>query len=403
MHRGAFLLPPTSGLFGRPSNRDSHWLYRSDLVSDPAIDKAVIKFDDPSEPDKKKAKLLELRIGGAAGAQTVFPPSVHPSGEAIAWSNGKDPDPPTIPGHELLAKSRRLAAAALLGRHWPRQTGMHNAAILIGGLLRRTGWTIADITLFIEAVARAGGDVSDIKDRIRTARDAAEAFDAGKKTQGLPTLEKTFGKDVADALADWLGLRRGAASQPTAAAGPKPVIRLGPNLAAVAAETERAIFAAGLPIFARDTLLVRPVDHDAQGRENTGRQVRRDPGALSALHHGRCRRFRAIRQPDEKLHCRQAAQPKSPKSILTRSDHWPFKPAHGILMCQSMRPDGSLILAPGYDAATGLFLIGLPAMPAISGSADQGRRGCSSAHIEGRGARVSAGRAAGPGGRACRR
>ena len=51
--------------------------------------------------------------------------------------------------------------------------------------------------------------------------------------------------------------------------------------------------------------------------------------------------------------------------ILTRSDHWPFKPANGILMCQSMRPDGSLITTPGYDFATGLFLIGLPAMPAI--------------------------------------
>ncbi|MGO9234716.1 MAG: hypothetical protein ACLP4V_11785 [Methylocella sp.] len=59
---------------------------------DPAIELlkqihvGAIQFLDPEVDDKKRATLLEVRCGGGGkGAQTVFPGSVHPSGEAIQW------------------------------------------------------------------------------------------------------------------------------------------------------------------------------------------------------------------------------------------------------------------------------------------------------------------------------
>ena len=196
-------------MFGRQSRRDSHWLFVSDITNDVSIQTAVVNFNDPTR--KTDARLLELRIGATAGCQTIFPPSTHPTGETIAWSNGAAPAPVSITGKDLVTRSRRLAAAALLGRYWPQRkgTGGHNAARLLGGLLRRAGLTHADIALFVEATARAGMD-PDVRDRERTARDAAEAYDAGKKTQGLPSATKVFGKEVTDAVTQWLdsGARR---------------------------------------------------------------------------------------------------------------------------------------------------------------------------------------------------
>jgi putative DNA primase/helicase len=46
---------------------------------------------------------------------------------------------------------------------------------------------------------------------------------------------------------------------------------------------------------------------------------------------------------------------------------WPFRPLNGVITCPTLRPDGSLFTAPGYDAATALYLSGtltLPPLPA---------------------------------------
>ena len=77
-------LPLTGKVFGRASRPRSHWLYITDLCETES--KATLKFAEP--PALGGATLVELRIGaGDKGAQTVFPPSTHPSGEAIGWDS----------------------------------------------------------------------------------------------------------------------------------------------------------------------------------------------------------------------------------------------------------------------------------------------------------------------------
>jgi hypothetical protein len=44
----AFILPKTGAIFGRPSARMAHWLYRTDLAL--TADKSAIRFKDPSRP-----------------------------------------------------------------------------------------------------------------------------------------------------------------------------------------------------------------------------------------------------------------------------------------------------------------------------------------------------------------
>ncbi len=74
-------LPPTGAIFGRKSKLRSHRLY---YVTSPI---ATIQHCLPADADGKKAMSVELR---STGCQTVFPPSRHPSGEVIEWSDTDD-------------------------------------------------------------------------------------------------------------------------------------------------------------------------------------------------------------------------------------------------------------------------------------------------------------------------
>ncbi|MEU2077131.1 hypothetical protein [Streptomyces sp. NPDC013489] len=52
---------------------------------------------------------------------------------------------------------------------------------------------------------------------------------------------------------------------------------------------------------------------------------------------------------------RELLMPKSCGTLLGRKD-WPLPPLRGIITSPVVRPDGTLVTAPGYDRATGLFL-----------------------------------------------
>ena len=80
------LLPPTTATFGRRSKPCSHHLYVSDLCK--TEKRAAIQFKDST------GTIVELRIGGAGkGAFTVFPPSMHVSGETVEWVTEGEPAP----------------------------------------------------------------------------------------------------------------------------------------------------------------------------------------------------------------------------------------------------------------------------------------------------------------------
>ena len=54
--------------------------------------------------------------------------------------------------------------------------------------------------------------------------------------------------------------------------------------------------------------------------------------------------------------------------MLSMVGEWPFPPLHGIIQCPTLRREGSLLDREGYDAETGLVLVGSVAMPPISPS-----------------------------------
>ena len=79
-------LPPTGMIHGRTCKPRSHWWYKVDSP------KPTKQFKTPSG-----ASLAEVR---GTGGQTVVPPSVHPSGETIAWD--QPGEPAEIPADDLL-------------------------------------------------------------------------------------------------------------------------------------------------------------------------------------------------------------------------------------------------------------------------------------------------------------
>ena len=114
----AEFLPPTDRRHGRKSKRESHWWYVS-------IDgKAkTVQFKDVDG-----TMLVELR---GTGGQTVVPPSTHPCGEQLIWhANG---EAASVNYSELRVAVAKLAAAAMLARHWPAAGSRHAAALALAG------------------------------------------------------------------------------------------------------------------------------------------------------------------------------------------------------------------------------------------------------------------------------
>ena len=276
-----FLLPRTT-IFGRPSSRAAHWLYKTELAQ--TAGKSTVQFRDPMT----KAMLVEIRVGGDTGAQTIFPGSTHESGEAITWEEGGDPT--IVESAELIKKVKLIAVGCLLGRYWPAQGARHDAALAVGGFMARAGHKPEWIQYFVERVARIAG-CSDVADKKKSAYDSATNKIAGKKTYGLKTIADLFSKGVADKVAEWLEYDGGDAHEDaaaTVAADDAIQIKDG-DLHVLATKTEQLLIAAGVPLYQRGETLVRPIVEtvDAtRGRTTKVAQLQNSRRSISAGPHG---------------------------------------------------------------------------------------------------------------------
>ena len=185
-------LPPTAMIHGRASRPRSHWWF----IVDPAP--PTKRFQDTDG-----TCLVELR---STGGQTVVPPSVHPEGEAIEWAD--DNEPAIVPPDTLSTAVRRLAAAALLVRHYPAQGGRQDFALALAGLLLKAGWEASKVEHFVTAVAEAAHD-EEAQKRAATVRRTQESIAQGKRVTGFRALSDAVGDAVVKRLTDWLDIPRG--------------------------------------------------------------------------------------------------------------------------------------------------------------------------------------------------
>jgi hypothetical protein len=127
-----------------------------------------------------------------------------------------------------------------------------------------------------------------------------------------------------------------------------------------------AMHAAGVAFYRRDRGLVRVCLIKAK---NTDGRVIFVPGILPVTTAMLCR---ALGQSAywEKINSRRELVRIDPpdkivEQITGMIDEWPFPPLTGVITCPTLRPDGSLLQAQGYDIATGLVLYNTIAMPPV--------------------------------------
>ena len=224
----ATLAPATGMIFGRASNPASHRFYRAD----PPMPSR--KYLDPTD----KSCLVELRClkaDGTVGLQTVVPPSTHKeTGEAIRFEPGFDREPANIDADELAPAVGRIAAAALLARHWPKAAGgRHDAFLALAGVLCRGGVTLDDSIEFHFAIYRAMWGAA--ADRERCAAEVRTTFEkaaTGGAMTGFPKLVEAVGDVAAKTATKWLGITPDRAQSATTQTAAPAADKQTPNLLA---------------------------------------------------------------------------------------------------------------------------------------------------------------------------
>ena len=186
--------PPTNAIFGRKGKPSSHRLYR---CSDPSP--KTTRFVDPVDGEA----ICEIR---STGSQTLFPPSVHPSGDQVTWES--DGEPGVVTAAELENAARAIAATAVLAKHWPAKGRRHDAALALAGGLLRAGVLVGLAEGFVVAIAGIAGD-DEVEDRRRAVESTHQRIAAGRPATGWSTLSEIVGNKVVNAVRKWLKIPLG--------------------------------------------------------------------------------------------------------------------------------------------------------------------------------------------------
>jgi putative DNA primase/helicase len=192
-------LPETEAIFGRAGKPASHWLYR---VNRP---KATVRFQCNDKT------IIELR---GNGSQTVFPGSVHESGEPIEFVSdpnrprsrkSKDelfiPIPKRIRLKELEAAVIKVAIATVLFKHW-HPGARHHLALAVAGFLAMRSWSEEQVVDLVKAVALKAGD-EDVEDRLTAVRTTFEQVLGHRPVSQASQLEEVLGKKAVRQLEKW--------------------------------------------------------------------------------------------------------------------------------------------------------------------------------------------------------
>ncbi len=340
----ADLLPPTQMIHGRPGSRTSHYWY---VVDQPV---RTLRFQDPGgrKTNGSRHCLIELR---GSGGQTVVPPSIHPTGEAYQWQQLGEPAPVSV--QQLQVTVTMIAAMALLVRHW--QAGIRqDAAMALTGALLRAGWTEAEVETLLRRVAEVAQDDEPEK-RIEAVRHTADRLTNGNgSVTGWTSLAKLIGEDVARAVQQWLGGQQGvigcgSRSQPPQGSRRPQILVTNRHLRDITAEGMQALEDANNPptVFVRMGRLVRVV-LDEQGCAKIDPLC---PDALRGLL-ARCADF--VRTGTGGI----PVPTNPPDKVVQDLNALPekrFPPLVGVIETPTIRPDGTLVITPGYDPATRLL------------------------------------------------
>lgn len=337
--------------FGRPSAPESH------RVANSALDKNRYVFQLLDDVAKRsplaRSVLVEIR---ANGHQTMFPPSVHPSGELVAWSG----DPSAIPkvsSAELKQKCGLIAVLCTVVAFYPQGAGQRDEiCMMLAGMLVRAGLDDETVNALTQMVATLAGD-EEVSKRTGKAEATRTKIEANEPVWGLPQLcERLKLEEMEKTFRGWLGQKDSSAG-PKASGRPAIFVR-GGQLPAEVDQAENALLKANLGVYQRGESLVRVV-RLPQSEGDDG--VQRPSGAL-LIHPitSTWLREKFAISADWLKPGDEANIPINPPighamALLARVGEWKAPVLVGVVSCPTMRLDGSILQVPGYDRASGLL------------------------------------------------
>jgi hypothetical protein len=350
-------LPPTGLEFGRQTAPGSHSLYYSDPpLPQRKFEDAVLarKNAEVAIADRQKSTIIEIRgtkTDGEIGLQTVFPGSVHHTGERIDYVGGTSRLPANIEAEELGSAVERIAAAVMLARYFPSVGGGRNEAFLaVNGVLVRAGWSHDEIYTFSLAIRRIL-----YRDRINethcraelehTEREHAE----GKPLLGIPALKRLVHPIAVSQAFDWLEI----SSNPTSQSDGLPEIVANANLHLrdKADAALKALHAKNNPttLFLYGNHLARIVhDHETDR-------------CLVSKHSEDSFRHELERSANwVKITADGEHKPVSPpidvvKDLMSVPEQTGFPPLASITESPILASDGRIVAEPGYDADSRIY------------------------------------------------
>ncbi len=189
----AALLLPVTRTHGRTTKPQSHYWYVIPNIK-------TTQFTDVKNAKGETAMLIEIR---STGAYTVLPPSVHPSGDVLAWED-ESVGFLSLTEQDAYAHARNVAIAALVARHYPDHGARHfSIGQFLPGFLLQAGLDELSVKHIIRAITTIAGD-TDWTDRDNAISATITKFKNGENVTGGPKLAEALGDDVVAKMRAWL-------------------------------------------------------------------------------------------------------------------------------------------------------------------------------------------------------
>src|SRR5579864_8315532 len=332
------LLPTTGFTFGRAKKPLSHALYTTPTP--------LVKREFNDLHDLPIVELRGTNKDGTLGHQTMIPPSEHPDDGRLQMRERGDiahvPDLERCVLHYAIARF-------LFDYLGSRGCG-HDMRMALAGLLLKAHVPAKDTTDILEALIVSVGnhDVSDAALVVATTEEKIRNKTHVAQSAAVAKLIGEDGKAVVARIKEWLG--------PTALVlGEGDILMAGGQAPDIVDRAEAALLDAGVPIYQRGGILMRPIRVDQAVSDDD--EIRRTPGSVVLskvsepwLLDQMGRTLRWFTQKGQ-------ADPKGTyaATLLSRQGAWHFPVLRAVLTAPTLY-GGRIIEAPGFDAESGLYL-----------------------------------------------
>jgi hypothetical protein len=376
-------------VFGRAGKQRSHRLVQCPGAKSSQFELPTTAATHPMLPKDHALVVAEIRAGGI----TIFPYSIHASGEPIRVAS-QGVELPVLTPDELKHRVGLVAFCSVVARLFPPDGSRHNTLLALSGALCRVPWIAARddcvefVNQLVTQIASLAGCHARPSDRTLASPTFNKLDDDDAHIWGMPKVCEALGlpEECIKLFNKWLGL---AADKETTTKDGRPLIEFNEvDLTPMLDATETVMREREAPVFQRAGKLVHVYRLDRQHELDADRKetdIERKPGALVIRDMEReqlrecmsnhIQFFTWEREKDEFVQAPIAMPWVVVRHTAARSERWRLRSLSGMAGTPFMRRDGTIASEPGHDAESGIYIdTGGIEFPPIGTTEDDARK-----------------------------